>query len=78
MSNDGEQIRSHITTAWRSVLGTDEEFEDDDDFFLMGGHSLLALFVAEHLEQSLEREVPMQTVLDNRRLGELATALVTR
>jgi acyl carrier protein len=47
----------------------------DDDFFVLGGHSMLAFRVRKRLERDLDLRVPLETVLGARTLEELAAAI---
>ncbi|MFJ8062306.1 phosphopantetheine-binding protein [Streptomyces sp. NPDC096142] len=49
-----------VTAVWRKVLGRDDGFADDDDFFDIGGHSMLALRVVKSLTLRLETDIPLE------------------
>ncbi|MER7643710.1 MULTISPECIES: phosphopantetheine-binding protein [unclassified Streptomyces] len=49
-----------VTAVWRKVLGRDDGFADDDDFFDIGGHSMLALRVVKSLALRLEMDIPLE------------------
>jgi amino acid adenylation domain-containing protein len=63
-----------VTAIWTRVLGHDE-FEPDDDFFDVGGDSLLATWVVAELSQSLGRPVELSMLLEHSTVEELAGAL---
>jgi amino acid adenylation domain-containing protein len=63
-----------ITTIWTRVLGHDE-FAADDDFFDVGGDSLLAAWVVAELGQALGRPVELSAFLEYGTVEELARAL---
>lgn len=63
-----------VTGIWTRVLGHDE-FEPDDDFFDVGGDSLLATWVVAELRQALGRPVELSTFLEFSTVEELAAEL---
>jgi thioesterase domain-containing protein/acyl carrier protein len=63
-----------VAAAWKRVLGHDE-FALDDDFFDVGGDSLLAAWVVAELGQALGRELPLSVLLEDSTVEGLATAL---
>lgn len=63
-----------ITSIWARVLGHDE-FDIDDDFFEVGGDSLLATWVVAELSEALGRPVELSAFLDYSTVDELAGAL---
>jgi amino acid adenylation domain-containing protein len=65
-----------ITSIWVRVLGHDE-FETDDDFFDVGGDSLLATWVVAELGQALGRAVDLSVFLDDSTVEDLAGALAS-
>ncbi|MFJ4653266.1 amino acid adenylation domain-containing protein [Nocardia sp. NPDC088792] len=63
-----------VTGIWVRVLGHDE-FAGDDDFFDVGGDSLLATWVVTELAQLLDRPVELSLLLEYGTVDELAAAL---
>jgi amino acid adenylation domain-containing protein len=63
-----------ITPIWARVLGHDE-FDVDDDFFEVGGDSLLATWVVAELGQALGRPVELSAFLEYSTVEDLAGAL---
>ena len=47
-----------VRRAWRDVLAP-EDVEPDDDFFLLGGHSLLVLEVVDAIEAETGTAIPL-------------------
>ena len=47
-----------VRRAWRDILAL-EEIEPDDDFFLLGGHSLLVLEVVDAIEAETGTAIPL-------------------
>jgi acyl carrier protein len=47
-----------VRRAWRDVLAL-EDVELDDDFFLIGGHSLLVLEVVDAIEAETGTAIPL-------------------
>jgi amino acid adenylation domain-containing protein len=73
-SPDPGSPASTITAIWRRVLGHDE-FDEDDDFFDVGGDSLLATWVVAELAQELGRDIGLTAFLDYSTVAGLAGAL---
>ena len=68
-------VSAVLAEIWREVLQLDELPREDDEFFALGGDSLLALVVLEKLRPHLA-EVPRPMALyRHRRLGDLAQVL---
>ncbi|MGC5016354.1 amino acid adenylation domain-containing protein [Streptosporangium sp. DT93] len=63
-----------VTAIWTRVLGHDE-FAGDDDFFEVGGDSLLATWVVAELGQALNRPVELSLFLEHGTVDDLAGAL---
>ncbi|MFI1919700.1 amino acid adenylation domain-containing protein [Nocardia sp. NPDC020380] len=63
-----------VTGIWIRVLGHDE-FAGNDDFFDVGGDSLLATWVVTELAQVLGRPVELSLLLEYGTVDELAAAL---
>ena len=47
-----------VRQAWRDILAL-EDIEPDDDFFLLGGHSLLVLEVVDAIEAETGTAIPL-------------------
>jgi len=65
-----------ITAIWARVLGHDD-FGGDDNFFDVGGDSLLATWVVTELGQSLGRPMELSLFLEYSTVDDLAGALGT-
>ncbi|MFC7827876.1 non-ribosomal peptide synthetase [Streptomyces sp. NPDC057375] len=63
-----------VARTWCEVLGV-EEVGADEDFFRIGGNSLLAIRVAARIRRATRLAVPMSTVFANPRLSALAAHL---
>jgi amino acid adenylation domain-containing protein len=63
-----------ITAIWQRVLGHDE-FDEQDDFFDVGGDSLLATWVVTELGQQLGRTISLSVFLDYSTVADLAAAV---
>ncbi len=63
-----------ITAIWQRVLGHDE-FDAEDDFFDVGGDSMLATWVVTELAQELGAAVSLSVFLDYSTVAGLAAAL---
>lgn len=48
-----------VRDAWASVLGL-AEFDDDDDFFALGGHSLLVVEVVDAVARDTGVTIPVR------------------
>ncbi len=70
-SNELEEI---IAAVWGDVLGIDE-IGVHDDFFDLGGHSLIATQVMTRLRQQLQAHLPLSLVLTAPTVAELAIAV---
>ncbi|WP_433549069.1 non-ribosomal peptide synthetase [Streptomyces sp. CA-294286] len=63
-----------LAEAWSEVLGV-RSVGATDDFFSLGGQSLLAIRLAGRLRRALGRAVPLVAVFENPRLCDLAAYL---
>lgn len=67
-------LEEAVAAVWGEVLGV-EAVAAKDDFFALGGHSLLVTQVATRLRQELDLDVPLRTVFENPTVAQLAAAL---
>lgn len=65
------QVRAVVLEAWRSTLGPSEPAADSDDFFALGGHSLLLVQMLEQIEGTLGIAVPLDELFPDPTLGNL-------
>jgi hypothetical protein len=65
----------HLVELWREVLD-DPSLGPDSDFFLHGGHSLLAMAVAERATERLGRPVGFEAVFEAPTPAQLHTLLL--
>ncbi|MFG2822892.1 non-ribosomal peptide synthetase [Kitasatospora sp. NPDC048365] len=66
-----------IAAAWRELLKVDA-IADEDDFFCLGGHSLIAMQVAARLRTELGVKVPTRLVMQHRTLAAFTAAVIER
>lgn len=75
----GEPPRGHVESAiaeiWTRLLQADAALTRDDDFFGVGGNSLLAEHAVIELSRRLDREVPVAMLFANSTIALLAGAL---
>lgn len=71
---DTEVTADLVAEIWARVLGHDD-FEPDDDFFDVGGDSLLASWVVAELGQALGRPVDLSLFLEDSTVDDLVAAL---
>ncbi|MFI2076643.1 amino acid adenylation domain-containing protein [Streptomyces triculaminicus] len=67
----GSEIEELIAGVWSEVLGRDD-IHPDDDFFALGGHSLVALRVVSRLKKRIGVVMPTKDVYRHPRLRDLA------
>jgi acyl carrier protein len=60
-----------LADIWRDTLGV-EHIGAGDNFFALGGHSLLVAQVRARIHQALGIELPLDTLFDDQTLAELA------
>lgn len=74
MSEVSEDLTGTVRQAWQEALGVDG-IALDDDFFDLGGDSMVAARLAALLEGRLGVEVPLLTVFDHPTVAELTAEL---
>ncbi|MGE0127969.1 MAG: amino acid adenylation domain-containing protein [Blastocatellales bacterium] len=68
------QIEELVAGAWAEVLKLDE-VGVHDDFFGLGGHSLLVTRVASRVSEAFQVEIPFQIFFEKRTVAELAESI---
>ena len=63
-----------LASIWSVVLGL-KQAGANDNFFDLGGHSLLATQVISRIRESFRIDLPLRSVFEFPRLGELATQI---
>jgi phthiocerol/phenolphthiocerol synthesis type-I polyketide synthase E len=64
------QVESLIGEVWRDVLGL-ERISVHDDFFQLGGHSLIAAQVIVRLRKAFQVELPVQSLFEAPTVADL-------
>ncbi|MEU6266175.1 non-ribosomal peptide synthetase [Saccharopolyspora shandongensis] len=70
-----DDLERRLTEVWREVLAA-ERVGVRDNFFDLGGHSLLLVKAQTAYRRALGREVPMSTLLTHPTIESLAQALI--
>lgn len=67
-------LERRIASAWAAALGFDG-FGIHDNFFALGGHSLMATRIAARLAEDLGADIPLAILFDKPTIAELAAAV---
>lgn len=67
-------LEQALCEVWAEVLGC-ENVAPEDDFFDLGGHSILAIKLAHGVEKVLERPVSIRAIYDHPTISELVIHL---
>lgn len=70
----GPQVDQQLLAIWRKLLLV-EEIGPEDDFFSLGGHSLLVIKLAGHIKREFEIAVPIDVLFEHTRLVDMASYL---
>jgi len=68
------EIESRILALWRNVLGM-EQVGIHDDFFALGGYSILAAQLMARIRQTFGRDLPLRILLERPTVAHLAEVL---
>ncbi|OZY86399.1 hypothetical protein CBP51_05060 [Cellvibrio mixtus] len=70
----GTALEQQLCTIWQEVLLMDR-IGIDDNFFAIGGHSVLASRLISRVRDTLNREIPLRTLFDAQTIAAFAVAL---
>ena len=62
----------HLAAIWQELLGV-SEIGRNDDFFALGGHSLMALRMFSRINREFHKSLPLATLLQHPTIAGLAT-----
>ncbi|WMO15325.1 non-ribosomal peptide synthetase [Pseudoalteromonas piscicida] len=65
------EMEARLQTIWQDLLGK-ESISMDDNFFAIGGHSLLGIRVASACREQLSIEIPLKVLMENPTIQALA------
>lgn len=68
-------VEEEIAAIWAEVLGTDEPVGLDDDFFDLGGHSLMAAQIIARIQARFGVAVPLLVLFEDSTVAGLARQL---
>ncbi len=74
LSEPRTPYEQRLSTIWKSVFGL-TALSIDDDFFDLGGHSMLAIQVMKQIEKQTNRRLPMSLLFEYPTVRELARML---
>ncbi|WP_084265389.1 phosphopantetheine-binding protein [Actinomadura macra] len=66
-----QHVIDNVRRRWLEVLDI-EQVADGDDFFLTGGHSLLAVRLTAALREDLDARIPLSAIFELRTLKGFA------
>src|SRR5690606_1875647 len=76
-SSQCSELEEHLLKLWREVF-RDEKIGLHDDFFDIGGQSLLATQVVSRIRQSLKVDLPLGALFDYTTVADLAAFIETK
>ncbi|MDD2706957.1 MAG: amino acid adenylation domain-containing protein [Verrucomicrobiae bacterium] len=69
--NDAEAL---LCRLWKEILGIDK-VGINDDFFKLGGHSILAIKLCHRMTKELQREIPIAALFEKKTIKGISSAL---
>jgi thioesterase domain-containing protein len=72
-----DEIEHRLVRIWEDLLGT-RPIGTDDDFFDIGGHSLLAIRLIARIREAFDEELPAWSILEERTIARMACLLRAR
>ncbi|HET9957233.1 MAG TPA: phosphopantetheine-binding protein, partial [Polyangiaceae bacterium] len=73
----GSELQRQAARIWADILEAGE-VSVDDDFFALGGHSILAMRLVSRIRAELEVELPLAVIFQKTTLGEQVMELALR
>jgi thioesterase domain-containing protein/acyl carrier protein len=77
-----DEIEQQLTIIWEKLLGVksiasgvSKAISIEDDFFELGGDSMVAIQLFDEIEESWGQNLPLATLLENKTIKQLATVL---
>ena len=70
-----DELQRSIASIWQELLGI-EQVGINDNFFDLGGHSLLGTLIVSRVRESLSLELSLQTLFENPTIAGLTPALL--
>ncbi|WP_276209479.1 non-ribosomal peptide synthase/polyketide synthase [Pseudomonas lutea] len=70
-------VEAQLALLWQDLLGV-PQVGRQDNFFALGGHSLLGIQLVAQVRRDLQLEMPLRALFDAPRLADLARYLSTR
>jgi acyl carrier protein len=65
-----------VREIWRDILSLDDaEVDDEDNFFDLGGHSMLAVAFVAQTEAATGVSIPLEDIFEDGRLGHILATL---
>jgi acyl carrier protein len=71
----GDDVTSRVAAIWSAVLGS-EHIDADDDFFDLGGNSLVAVQLIAQVRKAFGVKLPMRSVFDTPTVAGMAARVV--
>jgi acyl carrier protein len=71
--NESSRVALVVTEEWRGALAVTTS-APDDDFFMLGGNSMMAVGLVERVERRLNIEFPLEALFVEGTLGRLIEA----
>jgi acyl carrier protein len=71
------EIEQSVTIIWQDLLGV-EQIGMDDDFFDLGGHSLLGVQIISRIRQQFQVELPLRTFFETPTAAGIAKTIEER
>jgi len=73
----GNETEATIADIWQSLLGI-QQIGIHDNFFDLGGHSLIAIQVMSRLREAFRVDVPLRSIFETPTIAELASVVAQK